>query len=214
MTKAANYTDNGRLAVSGAIAGAVSAFVFTIIHDIFISDIWFSLVMMLVAGALCGLCVSWSYALLVDVPSLRGWLGYNLLYVGMFILLGLVSVLIFEPVTSMAAVVAANAPPDELIGQALPLTAVFTLAMAVLISLLFGRSRVQFAVVLLTCVVLVLLLGLNVSVIGLVNIPRGSLYLVLEMFGLIIVLNVVYAAVFTVLERKSLLRSAAVSMAQ
>ena len=51
---------------------------------------------------------------------------------------------------------------------------------------------------------LVLLLGLNVSAIGLVTIPRGSLYLVLEMFGLILALNVVYVAVFFVLERKSL----------
>ena len=204
MTRVANPTGNGRFALSGAIAGVVSTLAFTIIHDIFISDIWFSLVIMLVAGALCGGCVSWSYGLLVAEPSWKNWLGYNLWYVGMFVLLGFISVLLFEPVVSMAALVATNAPPDELIGQALPITAVFTLLMAVVVCLLYGFSWSRFVVVLITCTVLVLLLGLNVSVIGLVSIPRGSWVLVMEMYGLIVALNVVYAVVFVGLERKIL----------
>ena len=81
------------------------------------------------------------------------------------------------------------------------MTVVFTFVMAVLITLLYGRSWTKFASVLLTCIVLVALLGLNVSVIGLVSIPAGSLYLILEMFGLIMVLNGVYLVVFMVLER-------------
>jgi hypothetical protein len=55
--------------------------------------------------------------------------------------------------------------------------------------------------------VLVLSLGLNVSAIGLVDIPRGSLYLIMELFGLIVALNGVYAVVFVALERQSLLRA-------
>ena len=47
-------------------------------------------------------------------------------------------------------------------------------------------------------------INVNVSVIGLVYIPRGSLYLVLELLGLILAINVVYVAVFIALERKSL----------
>lgn len=47
---------------------------------------------------------------------------------------------------------------------------------------------------------------MNVSTIGLVAIPRGSLYLIGEMFGLILVLNLVYAGTFVALERKHLLR--------
>jgi len=197
--------NNGRFALSGTIAGIISALVFTIIHDIFISDIWFSLVMMLVAGALCGACLGWSYALLVKTPSLRSWLGYNLIYFGMFVLLGLVSVLIFQPVMPMAALIMANEPPGALIAQAMPVTAVFTLLMAVVISLIYGFNRSRFGAVVLTCTVLVLLLGLNVSVIGLVSIPRGSWYLVMEMFVLILTLNVVYVLVFAGLERRSLL---------
>ena len=192
---------------SGAIAGALAALAFAVIHDIFISDIWFSLLIMMGAGAICGLCIGWSYALLTKVPSIGSWWRYNMLYVALLALLGIISVLVFEPTTTMAALIEANAPPDKLIGQALPMTALFTLLSAVLISLLYRQSWRHFGVILLTCILLILFLGLNVSVIGLVAIPRGSLYLVLEFFGLIMAINVVYAAVFTVLERKCLLKS-------
>jgi hypothetical protein len=197
--------NNSRFALSGALAGTASAFFFTIVHDIFISDIWSMLIPMLVAGALCGALVSWSYGLLVATTSIRSWLGYNLLYVVMFGLLGVASVLIFEPVTTMAAMVTLNGPPTDLIDQAMPMTAVFTLGMAALITLRYSRSWVKFFGVLLTCIVLVALLGLNVSAIGLVSIPAGSLYLIVELFGLIGVLNAVYIAVFVALERRRLI---------
>jgi hypothetical protein len=100
--------DFGRFTRSGAIAGAVSAFVFTIIHDLFISDIWPMLLPLLIAGMVCGLCIGWSYGLLFQVTSVGSWLGYNLLYVVMFGLLGLSSVVVYEPVTTLAAVVAAQ----------------------------------------------------------------------------------------------------------
>ena len=206
VTGRVSFVRNGRFALSGAFAGAVSTLVFTIVHDIFISDIWSMITPMLVAGAMCGALVSWSYGLLVAAPSLRGWLGYNLVYVALFGMMGAVSVLLFEPVTTMAAVVTLNCPPTPLIEQAMPMTVLFTLCMAVLITVLFGRTLSQFLAVLLTCVVLVTLLGLNVSVIGLVEIPSGSLFVVAELFGPIVALNAVYAVVFVVLERRWLYR--------
>jgi hypothetical protein len=198
-----------RWAFSGAVAGAISAFIFTVIHDLLISDIWFSLVMMLVAGALCGAAVCWSYAMLVERPSFKSWLGYNLVYDGLFMLLGLASLILFEPVTTMAAVISANGPPEALIGQALPVTAGFTVIMAVIISFLYGFSWPRFGAAVLTSTTLVLLLGLNVSVIGLVSIPRGSWYLVAEMFGLILALNAVLVIVVSWIERKRLLQRTA-----
>lgn len=192
-----------RYNLSGAIAGTISAFSFTIIHDIFISDIWFSLLPMLIAGALCGLCISWSHILLLPWPKFRNWLIFNGIWVVMFILLGLVSVVIYEPVTTMAALIAANGPPTELINQAGPMTAIFTLAVAIALALYYRASWRKFLALLLTSVVLVALLGLNVSTIGLVSIPGSGWFLVLEMFILIIVLNLVYVAVFTLLERRS-----------
>jgi len=190
--------------ISGATAGAASALAFTAIHDIFISDIWFAAIFMMVAGALCGLCISWSHGLVVDKPSIGSWLGYNLLYVAMLMLLGAASVLVFEPTVSMASLMALSGPPDALIRQALPMTLAFTLASSVAISLLYGRSWRCFGAILLTSSVLVLLLGLNVSVLGLVSIPRGSLYLVAEFLGLIVVLNVVFVAVFIGLEGRNM----------
>jgi hypothetical protein len=77
----------GSYARSGAIAGALSTFVFAVIHYIFISDIWYSLIMMMIAGALCGLCIGWSYALLNKIPTLGNWWRYNMLYVALFTVL-------------------------------------------------------------------------------------------------------------------------------
>jgi hypothetical protein len=189
--------------IAGALAGAISAYSFALIHGFFISDIWFSLPVLLVAGAICGLCLGWTYGLLFEAPSLHTWLQYNALYVGMFVLLGCVSVLVYEPVTTLAAVMASNSPPGYLFKQALPVTIVSTILMAAIIGRLYARSLAQNAAVLLTCAVLVLLLGLNVSVIGLISIPRSSTYLIGELAGLILALNVVFAVVFVALEWKT-----------
>jgi hypothetical protein len=193
-----------RFFTSGAIAGAISAFSFAVIHHLFISDIWFSLGVMLAAGALCGLCVGWSYALLVEIHSIRNWLRYNLLYVTILALLGLTSVLVFEPVTTIAALAGGREAADVLIRQAFPLTALFTLGAAVLITWLYGPSWARFGAILLTLTLIVLLLGLNISLIGLIEIPRSSLYLVAELFLLVIAINGVYAAAFIFFERPRL----------
>jgi hypothetical protein len=201
----ADSDGRGRLTVLGALAGASSAFAFAMLHAILISDIWFALVLMLAAGALCGACLGWSYTVMVPSPSLSSWITYNLLFDTMFVLLGIVSVLVFQPTMSMAALMALNGPPDDLIAQAMPVTAIFTLLMSVVVSVVYGFSWRRLAAALLSSTVLVLLLGLNVSVIGLVSIPRGSWYLVVEMLGLILVLNLVYVLVFIGLGRDSLL---------
>ena len=189
---------------SGTIAGVISAFTFAVIHNLFISDIWFSLPILMVAGAICGLCVGWTYGLLLrETSSLRGWLQYNALYVGMFVFIGIVSVLLFEPVTTIAQLVQSNGPPDELFRQAMPITILSTLVMAAIIGRLYGRSLIHYAAILITCTALVLLLGLNVSVIGLISIPGSSLYLIAELFALILALNLVYTVVFAGLEWRS-----------
>jgi hypothetical protein len=199
-------TRNGRFLLSGVIAGAASTVVFTAIHHLFISNIWFSLLPMLIAGALCGLCLAWSYGRLFRSPSIPTWLLYNLVYIGLFFLLGLLSILIFEPVVTIPQLIVANEPPDELIRQAMPLTLAFILGSAALITIFWGRNLVDVAAILLTCTVLIILLGLNVSVLGLVYLPGNAISLVAKMFGLILLLNLVYLAIFLLLERKIYLR--------
>lgn len=129
-----------------------------------------------------------------------------MLYVGMFALLGVVSVLVFEPITTAAEVLAADEPPNELFGEALPLTLVFTVSIAGLIGYRYGRSRLHYAAVLLTCTVLVLLLGLNVAIIGLVQVPSSAVFLIVEMFALIVALNVVFLLAYLALQRRRFFR--------
>jgi len=186
------------LAGPGAAAGALAAFAFAVVHALFISEIWRSLVAMLAAGAICGATIAWSYGRLF-APSIRSWLGYNAGFVLAIGALGAMSVAIFEPTTTMAALLTRHGPPSDLIGAAAPLTILVTLGAATAMSLLFGRTWAAFATILTTCSVLVALLGLNVSVIGLVQIPTSSLYVVAELFGLIIVLAASFAAVFMAL---------------
>lgn len=178
------------------IAGAVSAFCFALIHRALISDIWFSLPILLVAGAICGLCIGWTYELMFRQPSVVTWLKYNALYDGLFLLLGGASILFFDPVTTLAEVMSSDRLPDFLIRLELPVVIVSTFVMTAVIGRLYARTWLQFFGIFITCAVLVLLLGLNVSAIGLIEIPRSSLYLVLEVAGLILALNLVFVVVF------------------
>lgn len=185
---------------SGAVAGAISALAFALVHDLFISDIWTTAPIMMAAGALCGMTLSRSYDRLFARPRLRGWVGWNVAHVAMFGLLGLVSVLVFEPVTTMAALIVANEPPDALIRQAMPVTIAFTVATSLLLWAVFSSRPSDLVPVLVSTTTLVLLLGLNVSVIGLVEIPRGSTFVVVELFGLIVALGGVYCLAFAAIE--------------
>ena len=90
---------------------------------------------MLIAGVLCGMCLAWSYVLVVATPTARSWLQYNLFYLIMFVALGITSQAAFKPVTTIAALLKTNEPPRELIGRALPLTRLFTLATAAMLSI-------------------------------------------------------------------------------
>jgi hypothetical protein len=169
--------------------------VFTGIHQLLISSIWFALPAMLVAGALCGACLAGTYLLVAWTPSAAGWLRFNLLFLAMFVALGATSIAVFEPVTTIAALLQTNEPPRDLIGRALPMTAIFALAMALLLSALY-RPRLVGALALTgTTVVLLLLLGLNISVLGLVEVAKGETHLLGATFGLLLGLAAVYALV-------------------
>ena len=204
-TAVATAAPRTSFARAGPVAGAGAAVAFALLHAVLISDIWLTLPIMVPAGAACGLAIGWSYGRMVDAPSWWSWLAYITTYVAMFFLLGAASVLVFEPVTTVAALVEANEPASDLIATALPMTIAFTLAAAVLVGALFGRSPSDYLAALATCSVLVVFLGLNVSIIGLVAIPHGDLYLVAELFGLIVFLGAAFAAGFAALERRCLL---------
>jgi len=184
--------------VFGAVAGAASATCFAAVHALFISDIWYAIVPTAVAASICGACVAGSFGILVRDPTVRGWLLYNTTFVGLFALLGIVSLVIYQPVTTIPALLTLHGPPSWLFERTVPLQISFTLAAAALITPLFGRRWWHIGPVLAT--VLVFALGLNISIIGLVEIPRSSAYIVAELVGLILTIVVAYAVVFVVLE--------------
>ena len=192
----------GRFAGIGTVAGVFAAFIFTIVHQVMISSIWFALPAMLLAGALCGTCLAWSYRTVVATPSLSSWLRYNLLYLAMFVALGGVSMAAFDPVTTIAALLATTEPPVALIGQALPLTGSFVLGAAVLVTRIYRPSWLGVTAIFVTVTVMVLLLGLNISILGFVDVASGEAIVLAETLGLLLVLTSTYSLVAYAISRK------------
>ena len=178
---------------SGAFSGALSALVFCVVHQLLISPTWFALVAMLVAGAVSGSSIAWSYVLIARKPTVGSWIRYNFLYVVILLVLGAVSLIMFEPVTTIATLLKSNEPPRALIGQALPITALFTIGSAGLLTVLYRPGLVGRLAILMTTLVIVLFLGLNISILGLVFVPKSSLYVVGEVVALIVALALVYS---------------------
>lgn len=193
MTSSHRALEITRFTATGALAGAFSALIFCVVHQLLISPIWFAIVAMLVAGAVSGACLAWSYALAVKDQTVRSWIQYNMVYVVILLALGAVSLMMFEPVTTIAQLLKSNEPPRALIGQALPITAIFTVSSAGLLTVLHRPRWIGGVAILVTTLVVVLFLGLNISILGLVSLPRSSLYVVGEVVALIVILALVYS---------------------
>ena len=191
-------------ALAGATAGLITVLGFTILHQLLISDIWFSFLPMALAGIACGASLASSYTLQFTPATRRSWWGFILLHTTMLLALGGVSVLLFEPVVPMAVLIAANEPPSELIAQAMPLTVAFIAGVAAMPSLLWGRGVRALTSNTVTSVLLIVLLGLNVSVLGLVDMSGGSPFVVGEFLALLVAIMLFYALAFERLERRGL----------
>ena len=191
----------------GATAGSLATLGFLILHAIIISDIWFSAPMMIVAGAACGACLSWSHRSVFASGTTSTWVIWNTAQTGLLLLLGLVSLLVFSPQWSMAELMVAEPPLGELFGQALPLMAAFTVIGSIALWAAFSRRASALPSVVATVALLVVLLGHNAAIIGLVDIPAGGYDLVAEMLGLIVILGVSFTSIGLLLPR-SQLRSA------
>lgn len=177
----------------GAVAGIVSTAVFTWVHDLTISDIWNTLPAMSIAGAVSGALIAWSHGRLFRMPTAKNWFGYNMLHVALLGILAVTSVALFDPVTTFAAVVAANAPPRELMAQALPLSVAFAIGTSLLLYTLWGRGLLDALASLAASSALMILLGANVSVLGLVEMPGSAYRTVALFFALIVLLAVVFS---------------------
>ncbi len=187
--------------LTGVLAGAVSTLVFTWVHQLTISDIWYMALPMVVAGSMAGAVIAWTYRGLATHPTVGGWVAFNGWVVALLGAMGLSSAIVYEPTTTMAAVMAASGPVDDLIVRALPLTGCFVAAATFLTGRVFaGTWRLRMRI-LVTVLVVTVVLGLNLSVLGLVDFAGASIGPLMAFFGLTGLLALVYTAVFVGLRR-------------
>jgi hypothetical protein len=197
-------TLRGRVLLSGAIAGASTSVAFAALHHLLISDIWFSLLPMMAAGAVCGLCLAWSHVVVSATTTPATWLRYNLEFLALFVVLGALSFLLFEPVYTIPGLVAGTESPDRLLGVAIPLAAGFGVIAGVAISALRGRTLRKATAIVTTCLVLSVLLGHNAAILGLVHMTMEAVPLLAQFYGLMAAILVTNATAFVILERRGL----------
>lgn len=179
----------------GAISGGLTTVGFAVVHDLWISDIWFNLGPMVAAGALCGLVLAWSYRAAVPEHSSRRWLGYNALNVGLLVALGGVSFLVLDPRFTMAEAMVMDDPLAELIPPAVPLMVGAMLAGTALLWAVYGRRARAVVPILVTQVLLVFLVGHNLAILGLVETSTSLMAVFVSFIGLTAFLGGVFAIV-------------------
>ncbi len=177
----------------GAAAGGLTVLGFTVLHDIVISDIWFNLMPMLIAGMICGLCLAWSYRSTAGGRSAARWYGYNASYVLILLMLGAVSLVVLEPRFTMAELMVADDPLGDLLPPAVPLLVVGPLVATVVTWALFGRNRASVLPILVTQFIIGFLLGHNLAALGAVVWVAEIVPLLAEFVVLTVALAVAFA---------------------
>ena len=180
--------------VLGALVGMLTVLGFVVIHEIFIVDIWDSLRRMVIAGAVCGLCLVWSYDKAVTDHSTRRWFGYNASYAALLVALGAVSFVVLEPRFTMAELMVSDDALAQLIPPALPLMIVAAVAGSFLLWVLYGRRRAALIPIVVTQTLLVILVGHNLAILGVVEMSADLLYVVGEFVVLTVSLALGFAA--------------------
>lgn len=163
----------------GALTGVVVVYGFTVVHNVFISDIWFNLGPMMFAGALCGFCIVWSYQKGVADHSTAAWFRYAGLYTAEMIALGAVSFAVLQPQFTMAELMVVDDAFDRLLPPSMPLMIGAMAVGTILVWLYCGWRRQALIPIVSTQVLLVFFLGHQFAFLGLVE----SSSTLLEVFG-------------------------------
>ena len=167
---------------------------FTLVHGIWIADIWFNVVPMAISGAGCGSAMVWSYRESVSAHSWGKWLGYNGVNALLLIGLGAASFLVFEPRFTMVELTDAEDALSRVLPPAMPLIGAGTVVGTFALWSLFGRRTSALLSILVTQALLMFLIGHNLAILGLVDIDTDQLYRVFEFVGLTLFLAVGFAA--------------------
>jgi hypothetical protein len=168
----------------GAVTGVVVVFGFTIFHHLVIADIWFNIGPMLIAGAICGLCVTWSYRKAVLDHSTGAWFRYGGLYAVEMTALGAVSVAVLQPRYTMAELLVADNDMELLMPPSIPLMIGAMVVGTVLFWLYYERRWAALFPILVTQMLLVFMLGHQLAFLGLVE-PSSTLVVAFGEFALL-----------------------------
>ena len=167
----------------GALSGVVVVFGFTVVHNVFISDIWFNAGPMLFAGALCGFCIAWSYRKGVADHSTAAWFRYAGLYAAEMMALGAVSLAVLRPRFTMAEMMVADDAFERPLPPSVPLMIGAMVVGTIVVWLYCGRRWAALVPILVTQVLLVFLLGHQFAFLGLVE-SSSALLVVFGEFAL------------------------------
>lgn len=154
---------------AGVTAGVVVVLGFTVVHGLFIADIWFNAGPMLIAGALCGFCIVWSYRASVVAQSTGSWFRYASLYAIEMLVLGAVSLVVLRPQFTMAELLVADDAFQRLLPPSAPLLIGAMVVGTAVVWLVSGRQGKGLVPILVTHVLLVFLLGHQFAFLGLVE---------------------------------------------
>ena len=173
----------------------VSMAAFAVVHYLTISDIWFSLPIMAPLGAVVGAMLAWTFRVMGGPGRVGRWLAYCSCHLAVLISLGVVSLLVYEPVSNMRLLtgVLGIQEADRLVGEALPLLAVFTVVGSVAVTAIFGRAKWHVIPNLVTTALVMAFLGSNVVIIGLIELDTSATPALIELTGLTVVVVGVYA---------------------
>lgn len=174
----------------GAASGAVTVLVFTLVHGLWIIDIWDMVGQMLFAGILCGICLVWSYRAAVSAPSTRAWLVYGSTCTALVAVLGFASLAILEPRFTMAEMMVVDDAMAVLVPPSLPLMGGAAVLGTVVLWLWSGRRSRALLPLLVTQVLLVFFAGHQLAFLGLVDMPDGQVVATMGAFvGLVMLLG-------------------------
>ena len=155
----------------GATSGAVTVLLFTLVHSLWIIDIWDRVGQMLFAGVLCGICLVWSYRASVSEPSAQTWLVYTGMCTGLVAGLAFVSLAVLEPRFTMAEMMAVDDGMAVLVPPSLPLMGAAAVFGTVVLWLWSGRRSRALLPLLVSQVLLVFFAGHQLAFLGLVDMP-------------------------------------------
>ena len=186
-------TASRRSPLLGAAAGVLATLAFTVLHDLWISDIWATFAPMLMAGALSGLSLAWSYSTVPGADSPRRWLGYNAVHVGLLLTLGVVSLAVLDPIMSMAEIMASADPLGDVLPSAVPLMVAAVVVGTGVVWMAYGRRPRSLAPMLVTQAMLVFFIGHNLAILGLVDIPANERARLFSFVGVTVLLGASFA---------------------